>query len=181
MGAEAHDELLERQHELAVLDDLVDRVHRGNMALALIVGPAGIGKSRLLRAVRERARSAGFRTLAARGSNLERGLPFGVVRQLFEPALAEPGRRDQWLSGSAAAAARVFDPAEVGNPAADAGLAGIARCARSPAGRPERIRRRAGHRVCVAFESAERADAFMASPNLSDAILEAGSERRPEI
>jgi hypothetical protein len=106
LGAQAHGELLERQHELAVLDDLVDRVHRGNMALALIEGPAGIGKSQLLRATRERARAAGFRTLAARGSDLERGLPFGVVRQLFEPALAEPDHRDRWLPGSAAAAPR---------------------------------------------------------------------------
>ena len=34
-------------------------------------------------------------------------LPFGVVRQLFEPVLADGAR---WLSGSAAAAARVFEP-----------------------------------------------------------------------
>ena len=45
-----------------------------------------------------------------------------MVRQLFEPALADPERRERWLSGSAAAAARVFDPAEVGNPSADAGF-----------------------------------------------------------
>jgi hypothetical protein len=78
-GAQVRDELLERELELAVLDGLVQRVDRGSAALALIEGPAGIGKSRLLRAARERARAAGFRTLAARGSDLERGLPFGVV------------------------------------------------------------------------------------------------------
>jgi DNA-binding CsgD family transcriptional regulator len=97
-------------------------VQSGHPAVALVEGPAGIGKSRLLQATRERARTAGLRTLAARGSDLERGLPFGVVRQLFEPALVDPVHRERWLSGSAVAAARVFDPAEVDNPSADAGF-----------------------------------------------------------
>jgi hypothetical protein len=47
-GAQVRDELLERELELAVLDGLVQRVDRGSAALALIEGPAGIGKSRLL-------------------------------------------------------------------------------------------------------------------------------------
>ena len=121
-GAGVDDELLERERELGVLDGLVNRVQDGDSALALIEGPAGIGKSRLLLAVRERAQMAGFRTLAARGSDLERGLPFGVVRQLFELALANPDDRDRWLSGSAAAAVRVFDPVDVGNKSHDAGF-----------------------------------------------------------
>jgi DNA-binding CsgD family transcriptional regulator len=117
----ARDELFEREHELAVLDGLVEQVGRGGTALALIEGPAGIGKSRLLGVARDKARAAGFRVLWARGSDFERRLPFGVARQLFEPALATS--RDRWLSGSALAAARVFDPSEVGNPATDAGFA----------------------------------------------------------
>jgi DNA-binding CsgD family transcriptional regulator len=121
-GVNADGELLERTQELDLLDGLVERVQSGHPAVALVEGPAGIGKSRLLLATRERAQAAGFRTLAARGSDLERGLPFGVVRQLFEPALVDPQRREQWLSGSAVAAARVFDAAEVGNPSADAGF-----------------------------------------------------------
>ncbi|GGB30514.1 hypothetical protein GCM10011492_21210 [Flexivirga endophytica] len=117
----AEDELFERERELAVLDGLVEQQRRGGMALALIEGPAGIGKSRLLHEVRESARGAGYRVLWARGSDFERSLPFGVVRQLFEPALV--AGRDRWLSGSAAAAARVFDPSEVGLPATDVGFA----------------------------------------------------------
>jgi DNA-binding CsgD family transcriptional regulator len=105
-----------------VLVGLVERASAGHPAVALVEGPAGIGKSRLLLATRERARAAGFRTLLARGSDLERGLPFGVVRQLFEPALIDHEHRERWLSGSAVAASRVFDPAEVGNPSADAGF-----------------------------------------------------------
>ena len=121
-GAEVDGELLERTHELELLGRLVERVQAGHPAIALVEGPAGIGKSRLLTATRKRAGAAGFRTLAARGSDLERGLPFGVVRQLFEPALVDPERRERWLAGSAAAAARVFDPAEVDNPSGDAGF-----------------------------------------------------------
>jgi DNA-binding CsgD family transcriptional regulator len=121
-ATEVDEDLLEREQELAILDELVHRVRAGDSALALVEGPAGIGKSRLLLAARELGRAAGLRTLAARGSDLERGLPFGMVRQLFEPALADPDDRGRWLSGSAVAAARVFDPAEVGNPFADAGF-----------------------------------------------------------
>jgi len=62
----------------------------GRAALAFVEGPAGIGGSRLLAATRERGEAEGFRVLAARGSDLERDFPFGVVRQLFEPALADP-------------------------------------------------------------------------------------------
>ena len=83
------DELLERDRELGVLEDLIQGALEGRPGLALVEGPAGIGKSRLLAATREAAEGAGFRVLAARGSDLERELPFGVVRQLFDPA---PGR-----------------------------------------------------------------------------------------
>ena len=121
-GARTDDDLLEREHELEALDGLIERVRAGAPAVALVEGPAGIGKSRLLLAARRRAQAAGFQALMARGSDLERGLPFGVVRQLFEPVLADPDDRERWLAGSAAAAARVFDPAEVGNPFGDAGF-----------------------------------------------------------
>src|SRR5215217_4574113 len=78
--------LLERDRELGVIDGLVQDTLDGRPAVALVEGPAGIGKTRLLGEAREKASAAGFRVLAARGSDLERELPFGVVRQLFEPA-----------------------------------------------------------------------------------------------
>ena len=79
--------LLERE---AVLDE----VERGLVAartgagrLVLIRGPAGIGKSAVLAAVRARAQGMGMVVTRARGAELEGGYAFGVVRQLFEPLL----------------------------------------------------------------------------------------------
>ena len=100
--------LLERDDEVAALGHLVEGAAGGDGALALIEGPAGIGKSRLLAEARTRAEADGFRVLAARGSELERELPFGVVRELLEPVLAE--EREARLSGAAEPAARVFEP-----------------------------------------------------------------------
>jgi DNA-binding CsgD family transcriptional regulator len=107
--------LLERDGELGVLEELIQRALDGDPALALVEGPAGIGKSRLLAATREAADAAGFRALTARGSDLERDMPFGVVRQLFEPLLVDPDVRDRWLAGPAEPAARVFEPPDDGD------------------------------------------------------------------
>src|SRR5689334_6996436 len=81
-------DLLERDAELGLADRLLADAAAGRGSLLLIEGPAGIGKSRLLAAARERASGAGFRVLAARAGELERGFCHGVVRQLFEPPLA---------------------------------------------------------------------------------------------
>ena len=113
------DELLERDRELGVLEDLIQGALEGRPGLALVEGPAGIGKSRLLAATREAAEGAGFRVLAARGSDLERELPFGVVRQLFDPLLVDPADRARWLTGPAQPAARVFEPPDDGAAASD--------------------------------------------------------------
>ncbi|HTE63130.1 MAG TPA: AAA family ATPase [Solirubrobacteraceae bacterium] len=124
--------LLERDAELAALDDLVAGAAGGRGRLTLIEGPAGIGKSGLLAGLRERAgggpprpavrddgaapRGGPLRVLAARASELEREFAFGVVRQLFEADVAV--RRDAALAGAAAPAAAVFEA----EPAADGGL-----------------------------------------------------------
>ena len=47
--------------------------------------------------------------LGARGSQLERTFGFGAVRQLFEPMLVDPERRERLLTGAAASARGVFD------------------------------------------------------------------------
>ena len=78
--------------------------------MLLIEGQAGIGKSRLAAEARRRASDAGMNVLTARGSELEREFPYGVVRQLFEGALVDPAARERLLAGAAAAAAPLFGP-----------------------------------------------------------------------
>ena len=92
--------LLEREREVATLDSFVSGVVQGGRRAGLIEGPAGIGKTTLLAEARRLAESDGIRVLAARGSELEREFPYGLVRQLFEPVLADPQVRERRLRGS---------------------------------------------------------------------------------
>jgi DNA-binding CsgD family transcriptional regulator len=101
-------DLVERESDLGALAELLDGLVDGRSRAVLIEGPAGIGKSRLLAALRDGAAQRGIRALSARGSELEREFPFGVVRQLFEPVLAEVGR-DVAFAGAAEAARPVLE------------------------------------------------------------------------
>src|SRR6201996_3084940 len=101
-------DLVERESDLGALAELLDGLIDGRSRAGLIEGPAGIGKSRLLGALRDGAAQRGIRALAARGSELEREFPFGVVRQLFEPGLAEVGR-EAAFAGAAGAARPIFE------------------------------------------------------------------------
>ena len=69
----------------------------GTSGCVLVEGPAGIGKSRLLVEAVRLATAGGVRVLSARGSQLERSFGFGAVRQLFEPCIGDPARRDALL------------------------------------------------------------------------------------
>ena len=60
--------------------------------------------------------------LSARGGDLERELPYGIVRQLFEPLLLEPDGRERLLTGSARAATRVFEPLDADYAVSDGGF-----------------------------------------------------------
>ena len=90
-GGGAAGVLCEREREFRLLGALVEEAAAGGGRAALIEGPAGIGKSRLLAEARAMAMAEGFRVLTARGSELEREFPFGVIRQIFEAALADSG------------------------------------------------------------------------------------------
>jgi DNA-binding CsgD family transcriptional regulator len=117
--------LVERDRELGSLAALLDRLADGHPRTALIEGPAGIGKTRLLGELKEGASERRLRILGARGSELERDFPFGVVRQLFEPMLAAAGDSGDLLGGAAASAAAVFAPPGSGTMAGDASFAAL--------------------------------------------------------
>src|SRR4051794_30837562 len=95
--------LLEREREMAALEAELASARSGTGRLILLEGPAGIGKTTLLRAFAERGRSAGGQGLTARGGAPERGLAWGTVRGLFSPVLerAAVDERRELLAGAA--------------------------------------------------------------------------------
>src|SRR5689334_14571518 len=80
--------LLGRDRELDLLVELLDEAPRGGGRHALVVGAAGIGKSRLLRELEEIARRTGVRTLAASGDPLTTDAAFGTLLELIAPLAA---------------------------------------------------------------------------------------------
>lgn len=109
-SGEQHPLLFEREEDLAALDAALTDALAGTGGVLLIEGPAGIGKTVLLEALRRRAGAAQMTVLAARGGELERGFGFGIVRQLLEGALmgADSAERDRLLAGAARLAEPVF-------------------------------------------------------------------------
>ncbi|MBI5104389.1 MAG: AAA family ATPase, partial [Solirubrobacterales bacterium] len=114
--------LLDRDEERQALARGVEDARAGGGRLVVVEGAAGAGKSALLAHAGAVARQAGMRVLRARGGLLEAEQPFGVARQLFEPALRRAGTavRERLLAGAAAAAGAVLGvtAAEVGDPLA---------------------------------------------------------------
>jgi len=113
--------LLERDAELARLSALLEQAHAASGAVVTISGPAGIGKTRLLAAVHRLAGDRGFRSLRARGRELEADMAFSVVRQLLEqPVLsAAAAERRRLLTGPARAGAGALGLAAGDSPASD--------------------------------------------------------------
>ena len=107
--------MFEREGELAALSAAAADAAAGRGTVVLVEGPAGIGKTTLLRAACARTQEACWQVLTARGLALESDFPYGVVRQLIEPVRAA-ARAEEWarlLDGAAGLSARVFDWAEV--------------------------------------------------------------------
>jgi DNA-binding CsgD family transcriptional regulator len=79
--------LVDRDQEIAALDALFHDCVQGKGIVTVVYGPVGSGKTALLRAFMERAGAAGATLGCAVASRAERGLPLGVVRQLFRSRL----------------------------------------------------------------------------------------------
>ena len=99
--------LLEREEQLGQLALAIDAATRGEGSVVVVSGVAGVGKTSLLRAAVERARSRGLAVLSARAEELERDLGHGVTRQLLDRPVCALGddERAELLSGAAALAA----------------------------------------------------------------------------
>src|SRR5690348_14584846 len=113
--------LLERDAELARLSALLGSAQAGSGAVVAIGGPAGIGKTELMTAVHRFAGDRGFRSLRARGRELEAGMAFSVVRQLLEQSVvsASAGERRRLLAGPARAGAGALGLAAGDAPASE--------------------------------------------------------------
>jgi DNA-binding CsgD family transcriptional regulator len=114
--------LLERERELETLRQGLDRACAGEGTLLLIEGPAGAGKTMLVREARAAAERAGMMPLEARGSQLEEPFAFGVVRQLLEPVVGRSSRNTDLFAGAAGPAARLFEPDDRRPQSADVGF-----------------------------------------------------------
>lgn len=104
--------LLERDHERERLLDGLRAASAGDGRMLLVEGEPGIGKTALLDAAAADAVAIGFRVLRATGDLIERPLPFGVARQLFESTLAAASEdeRAAWLVGPSRRVAGLVDP-----------------------------------------------------------------------
>lgn len=87
-------DLVGRQFELAVMEEVLDTVGCGSPWVLTIAGEPGIGKSRLLAELTARAAGRGHLVLSGRGTELERDLPFGVVRDALDDHLASLGSEE---------------------------------------------------------------------------------------
>src|SRR5688500_9928852 len=108
--APATGQLLERSEEVARIESALAEASSGRGTFVVVEGPAGIGKTAVLAAARSAAADRGMRVLRSRGTELEGDFAFGVVRQLFEPPLADASEveRVDLLEGAAGVAAGVL-------------------------------------------------------------------------
>src|ERR1700737_566338 len=104
--------LLEREAELRVIERALAGAEQSAGGMILIEGPPGVGKPSLLKVTRELGRSRQLQVLTARGDELEREFPFGVVLQLFETHVASMPLRDRKrvLKDAASLALPLFSP-----------------------------------------------------------------------
>lgn len=101
--------VLERDVEIGVLDSSLQALVAGRSGVVAVEAAAGLGKTSLLRHLRDAARAAGCVVLSARGAELERDFTFGAVRQLFGPVVATAGDTELF-TGAAEPAERLFTP-----------------------------------------------------------------------
>ena len=82
-----------RDAEIATLVEALDLAASGRLAVVLIEGEAGIGKSRLLEEALESARGRGIQVTAGRAEELQQTRPFSVVADAFGCVRSSPDPR----------------------------------------------------------------------------------------
>ena len=92
-----------RRAEQSALDDRLRDLQRGNGALVVIEGEAGIGKSRLADELVRRAEADGVLTATGAGDAIERAVPYRAWRSVFATLcgagrLGDPASARQWVA-----------------------------------------------------------------------------------
>ncbi|WP_432146593.1 AAA family ATPase [Streptomyces sp. bgisy084] len=102
--------LLDRNAELARVENLLDDTARGVSGLLVVRGLAGTGRTTMLSRGCQSAHDRGFVVLSACATPCDRDFTLGVVRQLLEPVCYAPSGpdRDALLGGTVAEAIRVL-------------------------------------------------------------------------
>jgi ATP/maltotriose-dependent transcriptional regulator MalT len=86
--------LVGRRHELGILERALEEVESASTRAVGLRGEPGIGKTRLLSELAERAQERGHLVLAGRAAELERDLPFALLVDTLDRRLAkDPPRR----------------------------------------------------------------------------------------
>jgi len=117
--------VLERERELVRVTDALATAAAGRGRLLVIQGSPGIGKTRLLEEARSFAVARGLGVLSASAHETERGLAWGIVRQLIERSVVRQERavRERMLAGPAGRALGELDRAPTGGDAGGSTLA----------------------------------------------------------
>ncbi|HKP20850.1 MAG TPA: ATP-binding protein, partial [Thermoleophilaceae bacterium] len=105
-------DLLERDGEIAALDAALEAALGGRGSVVAVEGPPGIGKSRLVNACIDLARTRGMYTISVRATELERSYPYGVVRQTADSVQLDKSEEDRaaLFTGAARLALPILEP-----------------------------------------------------------------------
>jgi DNA-binding CsgD family transcriptional regulator len=104
--------LLERESEVAALDQALADALEGRGSVVAVEGPPGIGKSSLIKSSIEVAQGRGMYTISVRATELERSYPYGIVRQTADSVTLDKTdeERAALFTGAAKLALPILEP-----------------------------------------------------------------------
>ncbi|MCO5315793.1 MAG: AAA family ATPase [Solirubrobacterales bacterium] len=119
--------VFERDREIAAIGAAVELATQGQGSLVVVKAGAGFGKTRLLEEARDHLVGGEIATSFATAREIDRDLPFGLVRELFGPLLEGSGvvRDSAVFEGMASLSRPVFDSDPVENTSLDGEIHGL--------------------------------------------------------